>query len=404
MIFLLTFIRICENCNLEDVVSNTKPYDTVVVKKGVYFVKNLVIDKPLTLIGENWPILDGRKEGEILIITGDSVIVKGFVFKNTRFGFIKDFSALRVKNCKGCVVEGNKFLNNMWAMYWENSEGGVIRNNYINGGEVKGLGTYSGNGIHLWHCKKILIENNTVTGHRDGIYFEFVDSSTIRGNISFKNARYGLHFMYSNGNEFYDNGFYENGAVAVMYSKGFKIFHNKFEKHWGGTGYGIFLKDVYYGEIFENTFYKNTVGMLFDNANGIKVINNVFLNNGYALKIWASSGNDTIMHNDFIGNSFDVSVNNRFVEVLFEKNYYDTYDGYDIDRDGFGDVPHRLVRLFSVIMDIVPATSILLKSPLQQVLENIEKFFPTIIPSLVEDKMPFMEVINYGNNKGRKSK
>lgn len=135
MILVLSVIRICNGCDLKSVIKVLNPYDTLEVWKGVYFVKNLIIDKPLILIGKNWPVLDGKKEDEILIIKSDSVVVKGFVFKNTRFGFIKDFSALRVKRCKGCIVEGNRFINNMWAMYWENSEGGIIRGNYINGGK-----------------------------------------------------------------------------------------------------------------------------------------------------------------------------------------------------------------------------------------------------------------------------
>ena len=43
----------------------------------------------------------------------------------------------------------------------------------------------------------ITIADNRIAGHRDGIYFEFVRDSVDRGNVSERNLRYGLHFMYS---------------------------------------------------------------------------------------------------------------------------------------------------------------------------------------------------------------
>ncbi|MBK6827598.1 MAG: right-handed parallel beta-helix repeat-containing protein [Chitinophagaceae bacterium] len=83
-----------------------------------------------------------------------------------------------------------------FAIHVSNSSFVTIRNNKIEGTPKSEQVT--GNGIHLWKCRDALIENNYVTGHRDGIYFEFVTGSTIRDNLSEKNIRYGLHFMFSN--------------------------------------------------------------------------------------------------------------------------------------------------------------------------------------------------------------
>ena len=52
---------------------------------------------------------------------------------------------------------------------------------------------------------------NTISGHRDGIYFEFVTNSIIWRNISTKNIRYGLHFMFSNDDAYITNVFKNNG-------------------------------------------------------------------------------------------------------------------------------------------------------------------------------------------------
>jgi nitrous oxidase accessory protein len=133
----------------------------------------------------------------------------------------------------------------------------------------------------------------------------------------------------------------------------------------GGTSYGLLLKEASFGKVSENFFYKNTVGILFEGSNNVEVEENVFLQNGYAIRYLASSSGNKIRKNDFLGNTFDLTVNNVQVNVLFEENYYDTYVGYDINRDGYGDVPHRFVSIFSIFLEISPASSILLKSPLQ---------------------------------------
>ncbi|NJO25790.1 MAG: hypothetical protein HC867_08575 [Bacteroidia bacterium] len=46
---------------------------------------------------------------------------------------------------------------------------------------------------------------NHIQGHRDGIYFEFVTDSDIKQNISEKNIRYGLHFMFSHNDNYIHN-------------------------------------------------------------------------------------------------------------------------------------------------------------------------------------------------------
>ncbi len=393
LLILFEIVRVCNTCKYRDIseaIESVKPYDTVEVFGGKYEVINLIIDKPIALIGKNSPILDGKNRDEIVIVNADSVIIKGFTFKGSGFGFVKDFSALKVKNCNGCVIEKNIFKNNMWSIYLENSRNVVIKDNYVDGGKVEKAATYSGNGIHAWRCERIYINGNTILNHRDGIYFEFVKNADIRNNKLLSNARYGIHLMFSDNVKIYENLIYANGAIAIMYSKGFKFFSNRVERHWGSSSYGLLLKDASFGEIFGNYFYKNTYGIVFDGANSVETKNNAFIYNGYALRIWANSSKIVIKDNDFLGNTFDVTVNGFRIDAIVDGNYYDTYEGYDLNGDGYGDIPHRLVKLFSIFMEFSPVFSLFLKSPIQYFLERIEKLFPTIIPSIVEDKKPRM--------------
>ena len=93
--------------------------------------------------------------------------------------------------------------------------------------------------------RRITIDGNDISGHRDGIYFEFVHDSDVRGNVSTDNLRYGLHFMYSDDCRYVENTFRHNGSgVAVMYTKSVEMTGNRFEDNWGAAAYGLLLKEI----------------------------------------------------------------------------------------------------------------------------------------------------------------
>ncbi len=106
--------------------------------------------------------------------------------------------------------------------------------------------------------------NNRISGHRDGIYFEFVTNSIIWRNISSHNLRYGLHFMFSHNDAYISNIFRNNGAgVSVMFTHGVKMFNNFFEDNWGDGSFGLLLKEISDSYVVGNKFTNNTSGDLY---------------------------------------------------------------------------------------------------------------------------------------------
>jgi len=204
------------------------------------------------------------------------------------------------------------------------------------------------------------IIGNQIMGHRDGIYFEFVTHSTIQNNYSHDNIRYGLHFMFSNDDGYLDNRFKGNGAgVAVMFSHGVKMYRNQFEDNWGDAAYGLLLKEISDSHIESNSFRKNTSGIYMEGASRIIMRHNLFAYNGWAMKIQASCMSITVEKNNFIGNSFDVSTNGTLVLNNFDHNYWDKYEGYDLNRDHIGDLPYRPVSMYSMIVEKNPPAMLL---------------------------------------------
>lgn len=379
---------------ISDAVLRASDGDVIVVHAGFYQEGNILIDKKLDLIGLDLPVVDGGRTNEAFTIRHDSVSISGFQVQNCGVSFIYDLAGIKIENFGYCRVEHNRLMNAFFGIYLKNAHHCIIRDNFIEGQAKDEFSC--GNAIHIWYSKNILVEGNTCRQHRDGIYFEFVENSIITGNTSEKNIRYGLHFMFSNNDDYIKNIFRENGAgVAVMFSHHIKMQENLFEKNWGSNAYGLLLKDIVDGEIMGNTFKENTVGIYADGSNRIRMENNEFIYNGWALKILGSCSDDAINGNNFQSNTFDVITNNSTNHNNYDGNFWSDYTGYDLDRDGTGDVPYKPVKLFSLVTANVPTSIILLRSPFVGLLNFAEKVMPAITPQTLEDKSPRMHQIAF---------
>jgi nitrous oxidase accessory protein len=364
--------------------------DTVLVDAGIYKEKNLVIKKSIVLKGINQPVLDGEKKYEIISIMADGAVVEGFRIVHSGISSMEDLSGIKVYDSKNVFIKSNVLEDTFFGIYIQNGLSCTIENNQLiaNGKEEQ----QSGNGIHCWKCDSMRIIANKVTGHRDGIYFEFVKNSIIWRNTSTKNIRYGLHFMFSNDDMYVSNIFSNNGSgVSVMFSNRIKMFSNYFEENWGDASHGILLKEISDGYMQGNHFNKNTSAIFMEGANRIYMTYNTFENNGWALKIQASCLDVVLEHNNFNGNTFDVGTNGSLVQNTFNNNYWDKYEGYDLNKDKIGDVPYRPVSMYSMIVEKYPPAMILFRSFITSLLDKTEKILPSLTPENLKDNAPLMK-------------
>lgn len=259
-------------------------------------------------------------------------------------------------------------------------------------GEVEGKP--AANGIHCWKSDSLHIENNIVEGHRDGIYLEFVKNSKIVNNQSINNSRYGMHFMFAHDNLFQHNLFDLNGAgVAVMYSKRVEMRENVFTRSWGNAAYGVLLKEMDDSKIIANYFSNNTLAIYGDGANRVEIYNNEFSNNGWAINMNASSVDAIISENNFIGNTFDLATNGNLKMKSLDGNFWDKYEGYDLDRDGVGDVPYRPITFYSIIIERNPGALMLFRSFFVKLMDKAESIIPSLTPENIKDNAPKMKKI-----------
>ena len=375
---------------LPALIASARAHDTLVIVPGTYRLEQeLVIDRPLTLVGQGMPVVEGSGTHGLLRVTADSVTITGFEFRNVATSFMEDRAAIRLDGVTGCVVRDNRFTGTFFGVYLARVNGCEVRGNTFRG--AGGTETHSGNAIHLWNSTGSVIAGNDIASYRDGIYLEFARHVLVQGNRSAGNHRYGLHFMFSDSSAYEENTFEANAAgIAVMYTKHVAMRRNRFTGHWGAGAYGLLLKDIGPGELDGNIFTGNTTALFMEGATHLALHDNVFERNGWAVRLLGNSEENRFTGNHFRGNTFDVATNTRSHSSRFEGNHWDQYRGYDLDRDGVGDVPHAPVRLFSLVVQQQGPAIILLRSLLVDLLEVAERVLPVLTPTALTDPSPRM--------------
>ncbi len=388
--------EVCPSCPVRSIkaaVEQSTPYDTIRVWNGVYRESRIVIRHPLVLEGIDSPVVDGSDGGGIFWVGADSSVIRGFVLRHVPTSHIEDWAGIRVIEADHCLVEGNYLEGMFFGIYLQKAHHCTVRGNRIVG-HAKDEFT-GGNGIHLWYSDHILVENNFVRGHRDGIYIEYANYSRFERNHSEYNIRYGMHFMFSDDDEYHHNTFRRNGAgVAVMFSRRISMTHNTFEDNWGPGAYGLLLKEIYDAAIENNLFRRNTIGIYGESAVRIVFRRNHLEHNGKAILFLGSCYDDLFTENNFLYNTFDLFANAELRSNRFERNYWSGYTGYDLDRDGIGDVPYRPMSLFAYIVSRNPTAIILLRSIFVDLLNFSEKVMPIFLPQHLEDPQPLMQPIS----------
>ncbi len=366
--------------------------DTIRVHAGVYREGNIAIRKRVVLIGVDNPVIDGEKEYEPFSVFAPYVTIAGFTIKASGQSSIRDIAAIKIYDTQHATIADNILDDNFFGIYMQNAKQCTIRNNQLTAyGETEQL---TGNGIHSWKSDSLYIAGNAIVGHRDGIYLEFVTHTEVRDNQALDNRRYGLHFMFSHENGYFHNTFSRNGAgVAVMYTKQVRMENNVFSENWGDAAYGLLLKDITDSHIEHNVFSKNTTGILMEGSNRVQIQRNQFEGNGWALKMQSSCMDNVLTKNNFVHNTFDLATNGSLKLNKFVRNYWDKYEGYDLNKDREGDVPYRPVSLFSMVVEKYPMAMLLFRSFMVTLLDRTERVMPSLVPEDLKDDFPLMNPI-----------
>ena len=102
-------------------IARAKAGDTLIIQSGIYREGNIILEKSLTIIGKNLPVLDGENKYEILTIHANNVAISGLKFINVGIASINDLAAIKVLESHQLRISNNKFENAFFGIYFANS-------------------------------------------------------------------------------------------------------------------------------------------------------------------------------------------------------------------------------------------------------------------------------------------
>ncbi|MFN8442355.1 MAG: nitrous oxide reductase family maturation protein NosD [Caldilineaceae bacterium] len=363
-----------------------QPDSTIVVPAGRY-TGTFVIDKPLTLIGSDHPILQGDGSGDVVRIQAKGVSLRGFIIRGSGNSLDREDAAVRV-NASNSLIEENQVEDALFGIYLANAANSVVRNNLILGKDLPI--SRRGDSLKVWYSANTLIEGNTIRDGRDTVIW-FSPNTITRHNV-FENNRYGLHFMSTNNQVIEQNIIRHNSVgIYLMYGTNFQLRQNLLLDNHGPSGYGIGLKEVNDVTLEGNRIVSNRVGIYIDKSpllpgSKVNVVTNLFAYNEVGVQLLPDVHHNEYTRNIFLENNEQIAISGggelseNDWAANGEGNYWSDYAGFDSNHDQIGELPYQATSLFEDLMEEYPELRIFQLSPATAALDLAAKAFPIFQP------------------------
>ena len=376
---------------LQPLIDEAEEGATLLLEPGSY-AGPVLIDKPLTLDGQNKVTIDSEGKGSVIVVETDGAVVRNLHLTNSGESHNDIDSGVQVRG-RFNVISDNVIDNCLFGIDLQQSENNIVRRNRISSKPFE-LGT-RGDAIRLWYSFDNKVTDNIISDSRDTVVW-YSANNTIARNTAY-DSRYSLHFMYSRYNLVEDNRYYNNTVgVFLMYSDGVVLRNNTIAHASGSTGVGIGFKETSDVTVEGNKILYCASGLYIDISPFQPDTINTFSNN-----LIAYNGIGIRFLNDWTGNEFR---SNRFIDNLtqvvvssgktanrniWQDNYWSDYEGFDQDRDGVGDTPYELYVYADRLWQDVPYAQFFKGSPVLEVMDFLERLAPFTEPTvLVRDERP----------------
>ncbi len=380
--------------DLQRLVDETPDHGMLHLEPGRY-AGPVVLRRPITLDGGGRATVDAGGRGSVVRILTDGAVVRGLRLVGSGSNHDTLDAAVQIRGQHN-VVEDNEIEDCLFGVDLAQSSGNRVSGNRIRSKDVD-LGI-RGDGIRLWYSRDNEIVDNELLDVRDMVVWYSGGNRIARNRV--QGGRYALHFMYSERNDVEDN-VYRDSMVGVflMYSDGVRLRRNRIVGAQGATGMGVGFKESSDVLLEENTILYCAKGIYLDISPYEPDTTNRFLRNqiaynGVGVMFHSEWHGNVFRDNDFRGNFTQVAVRGGGHALGHEwvGNHWDDYQGFDRDRDGVGDTPHRLFCYADRIWMDFPPAAFFRASPVFEVLDFLDRLAPFVDPTqLVEDPAPRFE-------------
>ncbi len=378
--------------SFQALVDAAEPNVPLVPPPGTY-AGPVIVDKPLSIDGRNQVTIDAGGKGSVIILDTDGATVKNLRLTNSGSSHDDIDSGVQVRGNFN-VVKDNRIDDCLFGVDLQQSNNNLVKHNRISSKAVD-LGL-RGDAVRLWYSFNNKVLENEFVDSRDMVVWYSRDN-VLSGNKGTR-GRYSMHFMYSQYNLVEDNEFRDNSVgIFVMYSDGIVLRGNKITHATGPTGMGIGWKETSDVTVENNEILYNAKGLYFDLSpfqpdTTNRITGNLIAYNGVGIEFHDDAKYGNIFRkNVFKGNVTQVMghAKARAVKNTWEGNYWDDFEGFDLDRDGIGDAPYELYAYADRIWMDVPPARFFKGSPLLEVLDFLERLAPFSNPDLMlRDKEP----------------
>ncbi len=382
-------ITVCPTCEVTDLQAAVAaaPAGAIIEVLGGAYSGPVVIDRPVTLLGRDRPIIDGHGRGSVVAVTAPGVRLEGFVIRGSGSSHDHEDSGV-VVSAPGAAIVGNEVVDCLFGIYFQNAPDGLIQGNTIVGKDLPE--PLRGDGLKVWYSPGARVIGNRLEKTRDALIW-YSDNTLVSGN-RISGGRYGLHFMYSQNSLIEGNDIRENSVgIYLMYGARQTVQGNVLRGNRGPSGYGLALKETDGVVAERNLFYNNRVGIYIDNSPLSPELENRFTGNWVAyndtgLLFTAATRRNVIAGNTILENLEQVGVQGggvlgdiRWVDGG-RGNFWADYVGYDADGDGVGDIPYRNEPVFGALADRYPLLGFFRFSPAFAALELAARAVPVFRP------------------------
>lgn len=377
--------------SLPSVLGSARPGDVVHLEAGRY-AGPLLVDKPVSLIGEAGASIVGLGQGSVITITAPDVTIEGLEISGSgRDVPAMDSAVLAERTALRARIVSNRLTSNLFGVYLHGAAGSVVARNIIVGRSDLRTAE-AGNGVSIWNAPDAVVTGNDISRGRDGI---FVNTSkrNIFSDNRFSGLRFAIHYMYTNDSKVTGNRSRGNHVgFAIMYSNNLEIRDNVSE---GDRDHGLMLNSANGSKITGNSVAGGGGKCVFIyNANKNLFADNRFEGCPIGIHFTAGSERNTITGNAFIGNRTQVKyVGTRYLDWAKDGrgNFWSDNPAFDLDGDGISDRPYRPNDVMDEVLWQLPSAKALANSPAVQAIRWAQARFPALYPGGVVDSAPLMQ-------------
>jgi len=177
---------------IQDAIDDAGDGYIIFVYRGIYH-ENIVIDKSLTLIGEeeNTTFIDGNKSGDVIHVSADHVVINGFTIRN---GGGKEGDAGIDINSGYATISHNIIAHNgRDGIFLNSSSGNTIFQNIISGNKYNGI--FLANSFNNTITDNVIVNQTYSPYYSRGIYLRLSSSNIISNNTFADNVGYDIFLI-----------------------------------------------------------------------------------------------------------------------------------------------------------------------------------------------------------------